>query len=372
MENELPGYSGPAPPQYDESSNASRGLTEHYVALETSLGSGQKWLHLSVNSRAANPTSLPAFYAGDVISGHVDMDVAKSESVKEITVKVTAGTISVGQGGQLFLNVEKLLWDPSMKLSDGSTVSKFGKGQYSWPFEINLPRTIEVVDQKMKKELPLPASVSGRANPAYIDYKIIVTIKRGVLRVDQTLVTNFSLTPITQPDLPSPMLRKAYQENLPLVGPNGDPEGWQVLPPIQLKGTLFNSKSVELSCTLALAKPLSYPRGAAFPLVFTLTSTDAQALDLLSAPSNIRLFLIKSLATGSDATNENVERPADGSNLFFETVAKAIFWPSEDNQARSSESQRGSRVLWGELDVKMALPPSFFFPRFTIRVRSSL
>ncbi|KAH7928056.1 hypothetical protein BV22DRAFT_1005674 [Leucogyrophana mollusca] len=367
IDHELPEYS--APPQYHSSQHASSVLNEHTVSLETSLGSGKKWLQLVVASRAASPTALPAFYAGDVITGHADMDVAKSESIKAITVKVTAGTTSVGQEEQLFLNIEKVLWDPSVPLSDGTKISKFGKGHYSWPFEITLPSSVEVVDQKVKKELPLPASVTGRASPAYIDYKIILTVKRGALRVNQTLVTNFAYVPATHPDPPSPMIQKAYKENLPLVGPDGDPEGWHVLPPIQLKGTLFDSKSVDVSCTATLAKPLSYPRGAAFPLFITFTSDDPHALDLLSTPSSIRLLLIKSLATGSDATNEDVERPADGSNFFFETVARAVFWPpnSDSGGPGAMSSQGGTRSLWGEVDVKRAIPPSFFFPRFTIR-----
>ena len=35
---------------------------------------------------------------------------------------------------------------------------------------------------------PLPPSFSERASPAYLDYKLTVTVKKGAFRVNQTLV----------------------------------------------------------------------------------------------------------------------------------------------------------------------------------------
>lgn len=75
-----------------------------------------------------------------------------------------------------------------MALPDGSVVPKLEKGQYTWPFEIALPNEIEVLDRKEKKIFPLPPSFTERASPAYINYKITVTVKRPALRVNQMCV----------------------------------------------------------------------------------------------------------------------------------------------------------------------------------------
>lgn len=97
-------------------------------------------------------------------------------------------TTLIGQEGQNFLVIQKELWTPAMALPDGSMVSKLEKGQYTWPFEIALPNEIEVLDRKEKKIFSLPPSFTERASPAYINYKITVTIKRSALRVNQMCV----------------------------------------------------------------------------------------------------------------------------------------------------------------------------------------
>lgn len=52
------------------------------------------------------------------------------------------------------------------------------------------------------------------------------------------------------PEPPSPLRRIAYAEGSPLIGPEGDPEGWKILPGLKIKGTLFNTKDVEVDCTV--------------------------------------------------------------------------------------------------------------------------
>ncbi|KAH7884480.1 hypothetical protein F5I97DRAFT_1929339 [Phlebopus sp. FC_14] len=362
MDPELPGYSPPAPTQPQASGSNARVGSQHSLSLEDSKG--HKWLTLTVSSRATDPASLPTFCQGDTISGHVDLDVLKSESIKGITIMVTAGTTFVGQEEQLFLKMEKELWTPSLPLPDGTKVSKFGKGNYSWPFELTLPNEVEVQDQNVKKDFHLPSTFSERASAGYLDYKLIVTVKRGVLRVNQALTTVFSYVPLSRPDPPSRMVQKAYKEGLPLVGPEGDPDGWHVAPPVTIAGTIFDKRSVEVVCSLAFCRPLTYARGSAMPLWLTLTGDDEQALDLLSSPRSIRLLMVRSLATGSDATAEDVERRTD--NFFLETVARGVFWPPVDTVST------GKRVLQGEVDVKRNLKPSTLFPNFTIRYHMEL
>ncbi|KAG2126748.1 hypothetical protein BD769DRAFT_789990 [Suillus cothurnatus] len=355
-DNELPGYT----PQAGNSIAPLAALThgsERTVSLEDSKG--HKWLLLSVKSRAPTSEFWPVFCAGDVISGSVTLDILKSESSQDIVVTVTATTASVGQEGQGFLAIEKKLWNPAMVLPDGSMMSKLEKGRYTWPFKIALPDKTEVLDHKEKKRFPLPPSFTERASPAYINYKIAVIIKRGALKVNQTLATDFAYVPITKPELPSPMLQKAYKENIPIVGPEGDPEGWYILPSVTVTGTLFGAKRGNVDFNLALAKPLSYARGSAIPLWLTFTGTDEQALDLLANYQATRVFLKRSLTTGCGATSDHAGKHTD--NFFVQTMARAVFWPARD------ASTAGKRVLQGEVKLKQTFKQSVVFPRFSVR-----
>lgn len=355
-DHELPGYTPRAGSSLAPQNALTRG-SEHTISLEDSKG--HKWLLLSVKSRSPTPEFWPAFCSGDLISGSVTMDILKPESSKAIVVTVTAATTLIGQEGHEFLVIEKELWTPATTLPDGSTVPKLGKGHYTWPFEITLPNETEVLDCKEKKKFPLPPSFTERASPAYINYKIAVIVKRGVLKVNHTLTTDFTYVPITKPELPSSMLQKACKENIPFVGPEGDPEGWHILPPVAITGTLFGAKRANVDFSLALAKPLTYARGSAMPLWLTFTGTDEQALDLLANHQAIRVFLKRSLATGSDATSEHAGKHSD--NFFVEITARAVFWPARGT------STTGKRLLQGEVNLKKTFKQSVVFPRFTVR-----
>lgn len=83
----------------------------------------------------------------------------------------------MGQEGLPFLDLTTVLWSGS----------KLG-GQQNWPFSITLPKETSVAEtpKGTPSNYPLPPSFSERASPAYLDYKLIVTIKRGALRVNQT------------------------------------------------------------------------------------------------------------------------------------------------------------------------------------------
>jgi hypothetical protein len=56
--------------------------------------------------------------------------------------------------------------------------------------------------------------------------------------------------PISRPDPPSMIRQLAYKEGSVLLGPGGDPAGWKVLDPVTIKGTLFDTKAIEVKCTV--------------------------------------------------------------------------------------------------------------------------
>lgn len=56
---------------------------------------------------------------------------------------------------------------------------------------MNLPKetSVSANPKEPPKTYTLPSTFSERASPAYVDYKIIVTVKRGFLKVNQTCVS---------------------------------------------------------------------------------------------------------------------------------------------------------------------------------------
>ena len=180
-------------------------------------------------------------------------------------LQIKAGTTLVGQEEELFLNITHDIWNPALghPTDDKASPSKL-KGQYSWPFSIHLPTETTVNGFKNKSLFNLPPTFTERASPAYIDYKIVVTVKRPALRVNQTyvvnttfwntpiltsirLTTNFSYMPVIIPDPPSALRQVCYSENTKLIGPEGDPEGWHVLPPVIITGNLFDTRKVQVT-----------------------------------------------------------------------------------------------------------------------------
>jgi len=150
----------------------------------------------------------------------------------------------------------------------------------------------------------------------------------------------------------------AYAENIPLVGPEVDPEGWHTVPPTTVTGILFDTKPVNVDFTLALIKPLSYACGSAMPLRLAFTGTDEQALDVLSSPYATSILLKRSLDAGSHATTGGHGHRAKS---FVETIARAVFWPAKH------ASTIGTRVLEGEIKLRKTFKQSVVFPRFAVR-----
>ncbi|KAJ7104002.1 hypothetical protein B0H15DRAFT_942036 [Mycena belliarum] len=344
---ELPGYTARAAPQAGPAA-AGASRTEHKWSLESK---GRAWLFLFVHSRSPTATSPPFYFEGDSVSGRVELDLDKSESLKGVVIGIQAGVTAVGQEEQLFLNLNEGLW--------AEKSGKLPKGKHSWPFMFALPSKVSSPDAKGLM-LPTPPSFSERASPAYIDFRIVATVKRGAFKVNQTLTTNFAYLPLTQPAPPSALRQLAYQEGSELIGPDGDPGGWKVLQPLKIRGKLFDAKEVEVECTLAIATPLCYTIGSPIPLVLTLKSEDNHALDTLATTQAIKLYLVRSVALGSSAMDEDAERMSN--SFFLSGAGQATFWPSTEGAP-----EPGIRTLRGELDVKKTVKPNFLFPRFSIR-----
>ena len=91
----------------------------------------------------------------------------------------------MGQEEELFLDITEPVWTPASP-SEGNLV-----GQHTFPFSITIPRDVLIapVPKAARKNLPLPPTYSERASPAYIDYRLFVTVRRGRLRVNKQCVS---------------------------------------------------------------------------------------------------------------------------------------------------------------------------------------
>ncbi|KAM5531766.1 hypothetical protein V8D89_014536 [Ganoderma adspersum] len=327
--------------------------TEQTFNLEDTKS--RAWLWLKVKSRSRE-NQLPLFFDRDTVSGTVEVDFDKADGAKAVTISVFGGVTAVGQDEIRFLDITDELWN--------AKASPKPKGKQSYPYSITLPgdTTFPERGKKALETFPLPPSFSERASPAYIDYKLVVTVKKGSLRVNQALATTFVYLPLTRAGPPSPLRELSYREESPLIGPQGDPGGWKVFTSVNVTGVLFDTRQVNLECTLAVATPLSYALGSPIPITLTLKAGDEQALDLLATPSAVRLHLIRVRFVGSHATLDNPDKAGRSNNMFRESVGSAFFWPSDEGAP-----EPGSRVLQGELEVKKSLKLGFLFPRFSVR-----
>jgi len=91
----------------------------------------------------------------------------------------------VGQEEELFLDKTEPVWTPASP-REAKVV-----GAHTHAFSITIPRDAVVapVPKATPKRFSLPPTFSERASPAYIDYKLYVTVRRGGLRVNNKCVS---------------------------------------------------------------------------------------------------------------------------------------------------------------------------------------
>ncbi|KAA1477189.1 hypothetical protein DENSPDRAFT_884883 [Dentipellis sp. KUC8613] len=346
----LPSYSLASAPSIAQSLSTPY-QSEHQYSLENSKG--LPWASLHIRSRSPSSHSLPLYFEHDVISGSVSLDLGKPDGIRGVMITVQAGATGVGQRLEIFMETSQTLWSqPSGKL----------QGNHTWPFSITLPREIAISESRNAppRVYQLPPRFSERGSLAHIDYKLFVTIRRGILSVNSTLSTNFVYLPNSVAEQPSALREVAYREGSALPGPQEDPEGWKVLSAVELKGHLFGSRPVALTYTLAIAAPLSFAANTPIPLFLTVCSDDDVAIDLLSHPQAIVVYLIRTLTIFDNPRNWRAP-------TFDDAMGRAVFWLADEHLPR-----RGTRRLWGELHLRKGLKQSFTFSKFSVRYAISL
>ena len=83
----LPGYTRTVNPEWEVPA-ADQRHTFNLTAKKT----GERWLTLSVTSRAASAAGTPTFYQGGDVSGSLELHLDKEELVDGITITVSVAT----------------------------------------------------------------------------------------------------------------------------------------------------------------------------------------------------------------------------------------------------------------------------------------
>ncbi|KAF8271168.1 hypothetical protein EI94DRAFT_615456 [Lactarius quietus] len=234
---ELPDYS---PNQGHPRADTAR--VEHRYALQDK--NSRDWLSFRVRSRATSSKHTPLYLEGDIIKGEIRLDLAKAETLKGLTVTLCAGMTTVGQNEEVFLDKTEPVWTPASS-QEGKVV-----GVHTHAFSISIPRDAVLVSATPQR-FSLPPTFTERASPAYIDYKLYVTVRRGGLRMNNRLSMSFAFVPRTVADPPSPLRALVYSEGGMILGPDADPQGWKVFDPIKITGTLFNVRDVTVQHTVS-------------------------------------------------------------------------------------------------------------------------
>ncbi|KZT29728.1 hypothetical protein NEOLEDRAFT_1055763 [Neolentinus lepideus HHB14362 ss-1] len=333
---------------------------EHQYSLDNK---GRPWLELNIaNTHHTSAGGVPRFFDGDVLEGSVGLDLEKAKSVKKITVTLL-GIATVETFDPLnFVEITETLWD--QRQNGGSSRLS---GHRSWPFSFTFPHEVTVKDKSKGHSttyrLPPSFSEKGWNASISINYKILVSVHEGSFSPNAFLAANLFVLPKTVAKPPSSHRRKAYNVAAPLPGPEIDPEGWTELRHVIVKGIPSGSRAPQVTCTLAIAKPLTYALGSPIPLILTLASPDAEALESLADSACVKVVLERFLSAGTKGQLD-ASSTKDG-NTLKDFSSTAVFWPID-------EPEEGVRRLQGEIDVPHNLRPSCAFATILIKYAVAL
>ncbi|KAJ3490872.1 hypothetical protein NLI96_g1134 [Meripilus lineatus] len=362
------------PPEYAQVVTRAHPIqTEH--AYQLSKRSKYR-LSLALTSRARDAREQPHFVQRDEIMGSVELTLNHEEVIRSVTISVIGDLFLRTEATRFLSIVQQLHASDAREVSPSSILSpviRSGKlkGQHTWSFRIQLPKGVVFSEERNRYQLP--PSLCDTGTRARVQYSIVVRMKRGIWSSGQRLAIPFEYTPLTRPSLPSIMRQISYMEQRPLIGPDEDSDGWKSLPAVNIYGKAFSVQLVEVTVTLlSILKytggltrrsyQLSYTRGSIIPLSLSMSASDQQVLDLLSAPSTPQVHLVRK-ATVIPHMGVPTARALLPWDSNVETVGTAIWWrtPHPGSVERSRR-----RHLQGEIRVPKDLPPNCSILNFSI------
>ncbi|KZO93366.1 hypothetical protein CALVIDRAFT_256838 [Calocera viscosa TUFC12733] len=353
-------------------------------------------LSLRCKSRASASSHKPVWFDGDVIEGGVQLMLHKATHVEEIIFRVR-GRIAPPETGRtdIFWSTAETLWTaPSNYRSPRSPVSKLFKsqalpaGNHHWPIALQLPLQVRVDTAGGARALPLPPSFRKQNPSAVLEYEIMITVYRGMLREAYTLIIPFVFLPRSSPQYP--LGRPHPSMGTLIIGPVNETTSFdssQTLTSLtsafsaassspitpltpnlpeyyvsletqhrSVEGTVFSIRPVTVDIRVLFRAPLIYPRGNPIVCTIVLQSSDPMALDLLAAPDSIHIQLEQKVTVAGDQVwNDVLER---GSVQFRrqETLSSPISPPGGIR----------TKTLEGIVHVPRDTKPTFSFITFVV------
>lgn len=356
--------SSTAPPPYpypaDVQAILPREATEHTFRLKEN---NRDWVTLKLYSGAKSSTSLPVYFEKEEISGSLEINAERGDSIHSITAKVVGRIVTGGHTSDslTFLDKSLSIWAkspeiPKVSSSEGMSGNKL-IGYYKWPLSISLPRDVVVpwstgTATMQLRKYRLPETFLERHIEVSVVYRFTIVIGRGRLRSDSRIDTAFAYVPYTKPESPSLLRQLAYTERCPLPGPEADPGGWKTFVPVVARGTLLPDHPVNVECTLSLAKPLFYTRGTLIPCALKLESNDTNVLNMFAVPAAIVLQLRRRVRYFSQ-WSEMKRRENTARNETVGEMGTATWWYPPTRRGSNPESS--CRYLEGEIKLNGGL-----------------
>ncbi|KDR70205.1 hypothetical protein GALMADRAFT_282293 [Galerina marginata CBS 339.88] len=337
----------------------------------TMMKGGHSFLVMNLISAVPNSQSMPIFFEGSPVKGKVQLHLKKKDPISTIVLSVQ-GVLLVGGGNAhgnldgystVFLNHKHTVWAQEEQKNRVAL-----NGDHTWPFSIDLPPEVEMIEGVHPKKFRLPRTFHQPFGSATIKYEIAVqVVRKGFLRLNDQLVAPIVFIPIVAPPPLLPLRRLAYEQGATIPGPKADPEGWHLQKAVSIECALFDGHSARAECRLFLAKPLSYSTGSVIPLFITFESDDRQLLHLLSSPQATTVRVRRHIICSSEAHKAAVESKLNSSKAWRNHIdysQRAVWWHAEDRPAQGSSDL--TTALSGELHLKPDMVPTTSIVNFRV------
>ncbi|KAL1740289.1 hypothetical protein HDZ31DRAFT_68080 [Schizophyllum fasciatum] len=374
QEMDITAYKPSAHPRSERPSRESRPPSPKTFTYDLTR-KGKTWGTLTLLGDPALSRSTPTFVEPGVegregarVRGSVALSLESSEAIHSVKVTVR-GQLSIGASAPFtFLDASATPWsremgDPRADALPGIWSGKL-RGAYSWPFDIQLPRTVTlpVGSPPRERRYALPANFWERHEPVRVRYHVVLHVLRGTFKGDLRLPVEIAYVPRSAPPPASPARRLAYEERRSIPPPESDVDGWYTPRSVVASGVIAGHHEVEVTCSLSLAKPLCYTRGSVIPCTIVLESHDIAALDLLSSPTAPAARLRRRLRYKSNIGRLLDDDDGDTGWQDSTTVYDlASWWPRE-----GAPQHAYRRCLDGEIHLKEDLRPTTAFAHWRV------
>ncbi|KAI5119431.1 hypothetical protein M0805_009882 [Coniferiporia weirii] len=347
---------------------------------------GRPVVLLRIFKRAGSFGYLPIFQEGEEIVGQVEFNFTEPEIVEGITLSAKGTITGLGKHQKVFVEVEENLWradrlltqiNACMPSSSGGPGAQL-KGYFNWPFSVKIPSHLAVTDERKCGALgtqffgQLPPSFPTSDLHSSISYEVTLTVK-GQARHDLVLSIPFVYMPISRP----PSLSSVQD----LARNNQRTEDtWEVFRSFVVRGIAFVAYNVDVICTFALARPLSYTRGTSIPCVLALECADAQTIELLASARAPVVRLCRCVDDASSGLELKITRILDAIKppCMLASCAELRVADTTDMESggfasairaikTSLQGDLHSKILIGEIPLREDLTPSFSFARMSLK-----